>query len=99
MSRVMFTISYSIAPEQRETYLKLIEEMKAQVVTLGWKEYAVYEAKGKKNHFTEIFVAGSIEEFDNIEESIDEKTQGLLQRLEELVDKDGMKYSTMVEVD
>ncbi len=98
MSRVMFTISYSISPEQREEYLKLLGELKAHFTTLGRKDYTVFESRGKKNHFTEVFLSDSLEDFDALEDNQDEKTQELIQRLEEFVDKGGMKYSTMIEV-
>jgi L-rhamnose mutarotase len=98
MSRVMFTISYGIKPDRRENYLQLIRELKEHFATLGRKNYSVFEAKGKKNHFTEVFLTDSIEEFDALEDNHDEKTQQLIQQLEESVDISGMKYSTMVEV-
>lgn len=99
MSRVMFTISYSIQPDQRESYLELIRELKEHFKSLGRQNYSVYEAKGRKNHFTEVFVTESIEEFDALEDNQDEKTQDLIQRLEGFVDQAGMKYSTMIEVE
>lgn len=98
MSRVMFTISYSITPERRENYLQLIRDLKEHFATIGRKNYSVFEAKGKKNHFTEVFLTDSIEEFDALEDNHDEKTQDLIQKLEAFVDQGGMKYSTMVEV-
>lgn len=98
MSRVMFTISYSIQPDQRESYLQLIGELKEHFKSLGRQNYSVYEAKGRKNHFTEVFVTESIEEFDALEDNQDEKTQDMIQRLEAFVDEAGMKYSTMIEV-
>jgi len=98
MSRVMFTISYSIEPERREQYIALLGELKSHFAQLGRKNYSVYESKGKKNHFTEVFLTESMEEFDALEDNQDEKTQELIQQLEACVDKGGMKYSTMVEV-
>ncbi len=98
MSRVMFTISYSITPERRDEYLKLLGELKSHFVSLGRKNYMVFESRGKKDHFNEVFLTESLEEFDALEDNQDEKTQELIQRLEECVDKGGMKYSTMVEV-
>jgi hypothetical protein len=94
----MFTISYSIKPERREMYLQLIRDLKEHFTTLGRKNYSVFEAKGKKDHFTEVFLTESLEEFDALEDNHDEKTQELIQKLEALVDKGGMRYSTLVEV-
>jgi hypothetical protein len=98
MSRVMFTISYSIDPERRDQYLALLGELKGHFAALERKNYSVFESKGKKNHFTEVFLTESLEEFDALEDNQDEKTQELIQKLEACVDKGGMKYSTMVEV-
>jgi L-rhamnose mutarotase len=93
----MFTISYSIKPELREQYLALVKEMKDHFTNVGRKNYAVYEAKGKKNQFTEVFVTNSVEEFDALEDNQDEKTQELVGKLDDFVDNGGMKYTTLVE--
>ena len=98
MPRVMFTISYSITPERREEYLKLLGELKTHFASLGRKNYMVFESRGTKNHFTEVFLSESPEEFDALEDNQDEKTQELIQHIQECVDKGGMKYSTMLEV-
>ena len=99
MPRVMFTISYGVKPELREEYLVLMKEMKDHFTTVGRKNYSVYEAKGKKNQFSEVFVTDSLEEFDALEDNQDEKTHELISKLEGLIDQDGMKYSTLVEID
>lgn len=98
MPRVMFTISYSITPERREEYLGLLGELKTHFAALGRKNYMVFESRGKKNKFTEVFLTENLEEFDALEDNQDEKTQELIQHLQECVAKGGMKYSTMVEV-
>ena len=98
MPKVMFTISYGVKPEVREQYLTLIKEMKDHLVGVGGKNYSVYEMKGKKNQFSEVFQTGSLEEFDALEDNQDEKTQELVRKLEAFVDDGGMKYSTLVEL-
>ena len=97
MPRVMFTISYGIKPENRDQYLALIGEMKHHLTTVGNRNYSVFEAKGRKNHFTEVFVTNSMEEFDSLEDTLDEKAQELISTLEGFVDDSGMKYNTLVE--
>lgn len=97
MPRVLFTISYSIESQKREAYLQHVQTLKQHFASLGRTDYSVYEVKGKKNHFTEVFLAGSVEEFDALEDNHDEKAEELIRRLEEFVDKGGMKYSTMFE--
>lgn len=98
MPRVLFTISYSIKPDQRSNYLTWIADMKNHLVNVGKKNYSVFEAKGKKNQFTEIYVFNSEEEYDALDESQDEHTQELLTKLESCVDAEGMKYSTAIEI-
>ncbi len=99
MSRVMFTISYTIKPELRDQYLALAREMRDHLTAVGKKDYSVFEAKGRRNQFTEVFITNSIEEFDSLEDNQDEKTESLVRRLEEFVDDQGMKYTTLVELE
>jgi len=95
----MFTIAYGIKPELREQYLAFIKEMKDHFAALGTKQYAVYEIRGKKNQFAEVFMTETIEEFDALEDNQDEQTQALVARLERFLDPDGMRYTTFVEVE
>ncbi len=98
MPRVMFTISYTIKPEGRDAYLQLMGEMKKLFVAEGKKNYSVFEVKGKKNQFTEVFLTNSMEEFDALEDNQDERTEALVRKIEEFVDDGGMKYNTLVEL-
>ncbi len=97
MPRVMFTISYGIKPELREQYLELTKQMKEHFTTVGRKNYSVFELKGKRNQFTEVFITNSVEEFDALEDNQDEKTVALVGRLNEFIDDGGMKYTTLIE--
>ncbi len=98
MPRVIFTISYGIKPHFRDKYLALIKEMKNHLTALGKHNYSVFEVKGKKNTFTEMFVTDSMEEFDALEDNLDEKAQEFISTLEAFVNDGGMKYNTMIEV-
>ncbi len=98
MPRVMFSISYSIKPESRAQYLGFAHEIKEHYKAQG-KNYSVFEGKGKKNQFTEVFITGSVEEFDALEDNQDERTESLVSKIEECIDDNGMKYSTLVEAD
>lgn len=97
MPRVMFTISYGIKPELREQYLALIKEMKEHFTSVGKKDYSIFEIKGRRNQFTEVFITNSIEEFDALEDNQDEKTEKLVGSLEQFIDDGGMKYTTLIE--
>jgi L-rhamnose mutarotase len=97
MPRVLFTISYGIKPELRDQYLQLAQEMVNHFRSVGKKDYSVFEVKGKKNQFTEVFITNSIEEFDALEDNQDDRTQDLVAKLEQFIDTEGMKYTTLVE--
>ena len=57
----------------------------------------MFETRGKKNHFTEVFITNSVEEYDTLEDNQDEKTEALIGKLDEFIDDNGMKYSTLLE--
>jgi hypothetical protein len=98
MPRVMFTISYGIRPEVREQYLAHTARLREQFSRVEGKTYAIYEVRGKKNQFLEVFTAGSMEEFDALEDYKDAGTEGMVGRIQEFIDSHGMKYTTLVEV-
>ncbi len=97
MPRVLFTISYGIKPDMREEYLAHIGMLKSHLTTVAGKNYAVYEVKGKKNQFQEVFVSESVEEFDALEDNLDAESEAMVAKLEEFVDSDGMRYTTLIE--
>lgn len=98
MAKVIFTISYDIHPEKREEYLALTKEMKEYLKNSTGREYSVFETKGKKNSFSEIFLFSSIDDYDNLEDH-DEKMSDLVARLEPLLQNSRMKYTTLVELE
>src|SRR5512143_2691907 len=98
MSKVLFTISYDIKPEQRDAYLALLSRMKEHLTQTTGRNYAVYEQKGRKNSFTEVFICNSVEEYEQLEDQ-DDQTLTLVAQLEGLLANGKMKYSTMVEVE
>jgi len=51
----------------------------------------------KSQDFYDAMLRGELEEFDALEDNQDEKTEALVSRLEEFVDAEGMKYSTLIE--
>jgi len=99
MPRVLFTITYGVKPELRDGYLEFIKEMKNHFRTVGQKNYSIYEVRGKKNQFTEVFITDTLEEYDALEDNQDEQTQELVSRLEGFIDNGGMKYTTLIETD
>ena len=95
MAKVLFTISYEIKPVKRDEYLSLASEMKNHFVNILGKGYDVFEQKGKKNVFSEVFTSSSIEEYDDLEDASDEKIQELISKLEEMI-IGKMKYQTLI---
>jgi hypothetical protein len=93
----MFTIAYGIKPDLRDRYLEHVRVMKQHFTATGKKNYSVYESKGKKNQFTEVFVTDSIEEFDALEDNQDDQTQTLVSKLDQFIDEHGMRYTTLIE--
>ena len=98
MARVIFTISYEINPEKRDEYLALSKAMKEHLAGTKSKNYTIYEQKGKKNNFSEVFVCNSVEEFDRLEDDQDEQTEELVSQLESLLVNGKMKYTTLIEL-
>ncbi|MBI3586344.1 MAG: hypothetical protein HY088_04350 [Ignavibacteriales bacterium] len=97
MPKVILQISYDIDPAKREDYVSLMNEIKSHFTQARKKDYSVYEQKGKKNSFVEQFVCNSLEEFDNLEDDLDDKSEELVNRLEELLGGGKAKYTTLVE--
>jgi hypothetical protein len=59
----------------------------------------VYEQKGRRNSFVEQFTCASMEEFDALEDDLDEKSEELVNRLESLLKDGKAKYTTLVELE
>ena len=98
MPKVILQISYDIRPEKFDQYVKLVQEMKAHFVEAKKKDYTVYEQKGKKNSYVEQFVCQSMEEFDALEDDLDERGEDLVNRLEGMLQEGKSKYVTLAEV-
>jgi len=97
MPSVILQISYEIDEQQRDDYLKLAGEMKSHFTAVRGKQYSVYELRGKPNFFVEQFVCGSMEEYDALEDNLDEKSEELVNKLEMLLKNGKAKYQTLVE--
>ena len=98
MSKFILQISYDIKAEQRESYLKLVEEMKQHFVNGKRKDYTIFEHMGRKDSFVEQFVCQSKEEFDALEDDLDEQGENLVNRLESMLQSGKSKYTTLAEI-
>ncbi len=98
MAKILFKITYSVAPEKREAYLSLAQKMKSHLSGKLGKNYSIYENKSKPNKFSEIFVCSSQEEFDQLDDH-DDTTTELVDRINELLEEGRMQYTTLVETE
>ena len=99
MAKVIFTISYEINPEKREEYLSLSRKTKSHFVESKGKNYAIYEQKGKRNTFSEVFICNSREEYDQLEDDEDKTLEEFIQQLDAYLINGKMKYTTLIEID
>lgn len=93
MAKVIFSISYEVAEDKRDEYLNLAKELKSLLKADGLESYELYEVKGKKNHFNEIYTFGSEEAFEQFDDDQNERINVLINRLSELTSE--TKYTTM----
>jgi hypothetical protein len=96
MSKVIFAIQYEIDGDKREEYMALIRELKTLLSADGLENYAVYEVKGKQNHFEELYTFSSLEAYENFDDNPNERIGILLSKLSDLGSP--MKYTTLTEV-
>ena len=98
MSKVIFAIQYEIDENKREEYLAVIRELKTLLAADGLENYAVYEIKGKPNHFEELYTFSSPEAYENFDDNQNERIGILLTKLSDMVKGNAMKYTTLTEV-
>ncbi len=98
MSKVIFAIQYEIDGNKREEYMALIRELKTLLSADGLENYAVYEVKGKQNHFEELYTFNSPEAYENFDDNQNERLGILLTKLSDMVKGNSMKYTTLTEV-
>lgn len=99
MPKVIFIVQYEIKSEKREEYLNSIKELKLLIKPEGLESYSVYEVKGKQNNFQEIYVFSSEEAYDAYEDSLDERTNLLISKINEMTVNQSAKYITLVELE
>jgi hypothetical protein len=97
MAKVVLTMQYEVADENRQEYLAAVERLKTHYAANQHVTYSVFEQKGKRNAFAEMFVAQSEEAFKQYEESEDEAADTLAQKIAEFSKGGKAKYATLVE--
>ena len=78
--------------------MALIRELKTLLTADGLENYAVYEVKGKQNHFEELYTFNSPEAYENFDDNQNERIGILLSKLSDMVKGNSMKYTTLTEV-
>ncbi len=99
MPKVLFTVSYQVRPDMRETYLSNVRQLRNRLQGEEGRNYTVFQAKGKEHQFSEVIVADSLEDFDAMEDNQDEITRGLLQEIENCMERGTTRYTTMLELE
>jgi hypothetical protein len=99
MSKIIFEINYSVYPEKRDDYLESIEELKSLIKENTSSDYLVLENRKISNNFSELYIFDSEEEFDNMEDNQDERTNELIEKIFNLfVVNQKLNYSTKDEI-
>ena len=98
MFKVLFSIQYEIDVTKRDEYLMLARELKTLLKADGLENYAVYEVKGKQNHFEELYTFNSLEAYENFDDNQNERIGILLNKLNDMVKNNSTKYTTLTEV-
>lgn len=99
MAKVILQISYEIDPARREEYDRLATQMKKHFTEVLKKRYTIYELKGKKNSFVEQYECNSMEEYEALEDNMDEQSEELVNKLETLLKDGKARYMTLLETD
>lgn len=99
MSKVVFAIKYEIIEEKLIEYLDVIRELKNIVKAEGLESYRVFEVKGKKNNFEEIYYFENKEAYDNFDDDPDERVDLLMNKLSDIIKPHTTEYLTLNEVE
>jgi len=98
MSKVIFTIKYEIQEEKMDEFLDVIRELKNIVKAEGLESYSVYDVKGKKNVYKEIYQFENQETYDNYDDVADERTDILMNKLSDCMKPGTTEYLTLIEM-
>ena len=98
MGKVLLSIRYEIQPSKRDEYLSVIKELKNVLKTDGLENYAVFEVKGKANHFEEIYTYSSVQAYEDADDSENERINILINKITEMTTDNSTKYTTLFEI-
>lgn len=98
MAKVIFSIQYEVVADKRDEYLNVAKELKSLLKAEGLENYSVYEIKGKKNHFKEVYTFSSEQAYEDFDYNQNERTNILLNKLSDLTVENSTKYTTLNEI-
>jgi len=99
MNRILFLINYDVYPEKRDEYISTMKELETHIKNNTEHNYMVLEDKARKNNFTELYICASEDEFEGLEDEMDDKIYGLTTKiLKDFVVGSKTKYSTFYEL-
>ncbi len=99
MAKAILQISYDVRPDQLKEYIELAKKMRDHFTTVRKKNYEVFEAKGKGTTFVEQFTCATWEEYEALEDDLDETSEALVQKLEDYVVQGTTRYVTLKEME
>ena len=100
MAKIIFQINYELIPEKREEYLETIKKLQEHLNGNSGKSYMVLEDKNRKNHFSEIYICESLEEYENLENETDEITFELTNKIfNSFILDNKASYTTLYQVE
>lgn len=100
MSKILFQISYDIHPDKRDAYLSSAKELESYMKDHTKHDYMIVEDKNKKNSFSEVYILKDEEEFEGLEDEMDDTIYGLTTKiLSEFVVDGKTRYSTFYAID
>ncbi len=99
MSRVIFSIKYSVYPDKLEKYLKKISYLRDLLAAENY-DYSVYRDKKNPYEFEEIYIFESFEDFENFDDAVSDEISGIIFEVTNnyVVDKK-LVYKTLVEIE
>ena len=98
MAKVLFSIQYEVNADKRDEYLSVAKELKTLLKADGLESYSVYEVKGKKNQFQEIYTFASETAYEDFDDNQNERINILINKLSDLTTNNSTRYSTLNEV-
>src|SRR5437667_12372043 len=99
MPRILFQINYDIHPEKREEFIATAKELENHIKNKTDHNYMIVEDKNKKNSFTEIYICKDENEFEGLEDEMDDTIYNLTTKILSQYVVDGKsKYNTSYEI-